>query len=123
MVLKLEDSVMRSYCYLVAFAFCSSLFTGCGFQAAKGASTPDSSPALSRGTHCVVQFRRDALGAGASTPFSPLVRQYNGTDLCLEGDLATMDADWIVLKRSDKSEIWIAKSAVLTITTAPASIR
>jgi hypothetical protein len=84
---------------------------------------PDSHVALTQGAHCTVQFRRDALGAGASTPFSPTWEGYNGAELCLKGDLATIDADWVAIDLKDRSRCWIAKSSILTITTASAGNR
>jgi hypothetical protein len=67
-----------------------------------------------------VQLQRNALGAGSSTPISATLQQINGAVLSLRGKLKQMNSDWVVLTLDDKSECWIAKSAVLTITIPPA---
>ena len=74
------------------------------------------------GTHCVVQLQRNALGGGSSTPISATATNYNEPHVSYTGTMKQMDGDWIVLSLDDKSECWIAKSTVLTVT-IPAATR
>ena len=85
-----------------------------------GNATIPPSETIPVGTHCLVQLQRNALGAGASSPISATVKQFNDAVLSYEGKMKRMNSEWVVLTLADSSECWIAKSAVLTIT-VPAS--
>lgn len=69
---------------------------------------------LPLGERCTVQFRRDALGAGASAPISPVTHSINGADVAISGELIRADADWLVVRNEGK-ERWIARRAVLLV--------
>lgn len=103
---------------ILSSAICIGL-AGCAAQpAAQAAIDVENRPnaTIPSGTHCVVQLQRNALGGGSSTPISATATNYNGAALSYTGTMKQMDSDWIVLTLDDKSECWIAKSAVLTIT-------
>jgi len=69
------------------------------------------------GAICTVQFRRDALGAGASLPIPPTTDNINGAQVSIGGRFSRMDDSWIVLTafQNDKEEIWIPHSVILLI--------
>lgn len=82
--------------------------TGCDSAQAAGFSSPPN------GKSCVVQFRRDALGAAANLPISPTTGSINGAQTSVSGVLRATNDDWIVLDRGGQ-QIWIPKSVVLLI--------
>lgn len=108
---------MRASLATVLLLLLAAAMSGCGQSptvlAATDAAPKDQIPA---GAVCLVQLQRNALGAGSSTPISATRTQINDAVLALEGTMVRMNSDWVVLKLADKSECWIAKSAVLTIT-------
>ena len=71
-------------------------------------------PALQLGKPCTVQFRRDALGAGASNPISTRSSNHNGADTSIRGTLTQDSPDWVVIEM-DESKFWIPKSVILLI--------
>jgi hypothetical protein len=87
----------------VAAVVCS--FTGCGGGDSSGP------PA---GAQCVVQFRRDALGAAANLPVPPRTGSINGAETAIYGKLKHTRGEWIVLDRGSK-DVWVPKSVVLLI--------
>jgi hypothetical protein len=76
------------------------------------------SPRPPIGKNCNVQFRRDALGAAASLPVSPLTSSINGATTSVSGKLKAVSKDWIILERGNE-EIWIPKGVVLLIQATP----
>ena len=82
------------------------LATGCDRAQAAGFSNPPN------GRQCTVQFRRDALGAAANLPISPLTDGINGADTTVAGILKHTSDEWVILDRGGK-EIWIPKSVIL----------
>lgn len=84
-----------------------ALFT-CG-----GCNDPATVP-LRLGESCKVQFRRDALGAAASSPISATTDGINGADTSLAGELIDADEDWLVL-RVKEQHLYIARNAVLLL--------
>jgi hypothetical protein len=66
------------------------------------------------GKPCVIQFRRDALGAAASLPISPLVQGINGASTSVSGTYQGESGDWISV-RVDTGTVWIARSSILLI--------
>jgi hypothetical protein len=78
-----------------------------------GCERPDA-PLLKAGSPCTVQFRRDALGAGANLPISPMTSGINGAETALSGTLKRATPDWIVIEMSGR-EITIPKSVILLI--------
>lgn len=95
---------MKSFIYALAL-FIPVVFTGCGGPEA---------PALQTGKACTVQFRRDALGAGANLPVPPMTHSMNGADTSVEGTLKRVTAEWLVIEKNGK-EIWIPKGVILLI--------
>ena len=81
------------------------LFSGCH----------ESALALQPGKPCVVQFRRDALGAGASLPIPPLTQTMNGAETCVAGTFERTAGHWIVIQQNGV-DVWIPESVVLAIT-------
>ena len=90
---------------LVAALLAAFLFSAC--------DRPDA-PSLQSGKPCTIQFRRDALGAGASLPISPMIGGINGAETSTAGTLKRATAEWVVIERSG-DEIWIPKSVILLI--------
>ena len=66
------------------------------------------------GKPCTIQFRRDALGAGASLPISPMTGGINGADTSIAGTLKRATAEWVVVEKSG-DDISIPKSVILLI--------
>lgn len=96
--------MMKSFS--LAFALLVSVvFSGCEKQDV---------PALQAGKACKIQFRRDALGAGANLPISPTTDNMNGADTSVAGTLKRTTAEWIVIE-GKRGEIWIPKSVILLI--------
>ena len=82
-----------------------------------GCDRPDM-PALKAGKTCTIQFRRDALGSGASLPVPPTTNSMNGADVSLDGTFVRATAEWVVIetKGSKKErEVWIPKGVILLI--------
>lgn len=67
------------------------------------------------GKDCVVQFRRDALGAAAALPVSPLTGSINGAETTVSGKLAMVGSEWVVVTRNIGGDLWIPKTSVLLI--------
>ena len=85
--------------------------TGCDHATA--ADRPASS-----GKPCTVQFRRDALGAAASLPISPMTGGINGADTAISCTYKSTREDWVIVERAGK-ELWRPKRVVLLIEFAP----
>lgn len=66
------------------------------------------------GKNCTVQFRRDALGAAASSAIPPLTGMHNGAETAVSGKLKYVTSEYVVLDRNG-AELWIPKSVVLAL--------
>ena len=66
------------------------------------------------GKLCTIQFRRDALGAAATLPVSPMTRNINGADTSIEGILVKITEQWVVIEKGGK-QVWVPKTVVLLI--------
>lgn len=73
---------------------------------------PDANPPL--GKNVTVQFKRDALGAAASSPVPPFSGMHNGAETSVAGKLKNVTPEWIVLDRNG-AEIWVPKTAILLL--------
>lgn len=73
---------------------------------------PEANPPL--GKNVTVQFRRDALGAAASSPVPPFSGMHNGAETSVSGKLKNVTPEWIVLDRNG-SETWVPKTAILLL--------
>ena len=81
------------------------------------------------GTICTVQFRRGALGAGATIPVSPHTDIANGAEVSVSGTLIAVNREAILLEWESRNRIthengiptyqvhrlWIPKSSILLI--------
>jgi hypothetical protein len=61
---------------------------------------------------CTIQFRRDALGAAANLPISPMTGGINGADTAISCTFKSMREDWVIVERAGK-EVWIPKGVIL----------
>ena len=96
-------------CFACAIAFASTLMlTGCEDATVAGSKSPPV------GRSCSIQFRRDALGAGASGPSSPMAGNINGADVAISGTLKSTNGEWVVLDVNGR-ETWVPKAVVLLI--------
>ena len=84
----------------------SVVLSGCDHQDA---------PTLQAGKTCTLQFRRDALGAGATLPISPMTGNINGAETSISGTLKRSSSDWVVIEGKGGREILIPKSVILLI--------
>jgi len=66
------------------------------------------------GKTCKVQFKRNALGGGASLPVPPTTDSINGADVSLSGTLQTVESSGIVISSGEK-KFWIPRDAILLI--------
>jgi len=82
---------------------------------------------LKPGTYCIVQLRRDSLGA-AGSPVPPTTDQFNGAIVSMRGTLLAINRDAILLEcivdypLNQPHEVrrhWIPKNNILLITHAP----
>ena len=87
------------------------LFITCGGDSTPKAD-PEATPPL--GKNVTVQFRRDALGSGATSPVPPLTGLHNGAEVSVSGKLKNVTPEWVIVDRNG-SEIWIPKSCVLLL--------
>jgi hypothetical protein len=71
-------------------------------------------PSLEVGKFCTIQFRRDALGAAATTTIPPMIDTFNGADTNIQGKFKRATKGWIVIEHAG-GEIWIPESVVLLI--------
>jgi hypothetical protein len=78
-------------------------------------STTADHPSPPVGKSCSIQFRRDALGAGASGPSSALAGNINGADVAISGTLKSTSGEWVVVLDVKGSEIWVPKAVILLI--------
>jgi hypothetical protein len=72
------------------------------------------------GETCVVQFRRDALGAGASLPIGPTVDSQYGANVSQHGKLIAVEGKGNVLespidKNTTTLTLWIPYHSILTV--------
>lgn len=80
---------------------------------------PADPPFLKRhvGEECVVRFRGDALGAGATLPISPTTDSINGADVNQVGKLIAIEGEGIVLEEATplKRTYWIPYQVILSV--------
>ncbi|MBW3625455.1 MAG: hypothetical protein KY468_18830, partial [Armatimonadetes bacterium] len=93
----------RSRALLLVGGVLSLAMAGCNVQSS-----------LPVGQNVIIQFRRDALGAGASLPVPPTTQEWNGASVYLYGMLRGADAEWLTLEREGKT-YWIPRINVLLI--------
>lgn len=70
------------------------------------------------GDFCVVQFRRDALGAGANLPISPSTGEINGASVTLRGKLLAAEGEGLVIEDSVHfrgGTVWIPYHVILSV--------
>lgn len=103
---------MKRPIFTIVLCWSLCLIAGCE-RPASPAPTAAVSPLV--GKKCLVQFRRDALGAASTTPISPNVGTFNGANTFVEGVIKSIDSEWVVV--SWNGETWVPKSAVLYIST------
>ena len=66
------------------------------------------------GSMVTIQFRRDSLGAGASTPVPPNTDSFNGADVSMGGKLTDVEPAAVVIQSINKS-YWIPTDAILSV--------
>jgi len=66
------------------------------------------------GKSCSIQFRRDALGSGASGPSSPLAGNIDGAEVAISGTLKSSNDEWVILDVQGR-ETWVPKAVILLI--------
>ena len=73
------------------------------------------------GKNVIIQFRRDALGAAASSPISPNTGSINGASTFLSGSLQKVDATGIVIGNHQRptSSRWIPREVILFVELNP----
>lgn len=101
--------MMRSA--VLIYAGLLGLVCGCN------SSQPDEEALLKPriGKGCTVQFRRDALGAGASLPVSPTTGEVNGASVTVVGTLTQVRGRWIVIWDHKNGEYFIPRESVLML--------
>ena len=67
-----------------------------------------------------MQFRRDALGAGASLPIGPTIDSQNGADVSQHGKLIAVEGEGIVVEYTGPQittvfTYWIPYPAILNV--------
>ena len=70
------------------------------------------------GKNVQVQFRRDALGAAASLPVSPLTGGINGASTTIGGQLMKVEGSGIVIGPEDRP-MWIPREVILLVVANP----
>ena len=65
------------------------------------------------GKDCIVQFRRDALGAAAALPVAPTTGSINGAQTAIGGKLLMVNSEWVLLNNGN--DLWIPTASVLLI--------
>jgi hypothetical protein len=90
------------FCFLSILAGCSQ------------AVRPDPSLGDHIGQSCTVQFRRDALGAGADIPVPPTTDAINGASVNITGTLRKAGSDWVVVEFGNE-QYFIATHAILLL--------
>ena len=95
------------------------------FGCAKPLETPTSQGPANRselsqwiGKTVQVQFRRDALGAGADLPVSPTTDSINGAETSIGGTLTAVEPHAIVLNANDGPK-WIPREVILLVESTP----
>ena len=72
------------------------------------------------GQPCVVQFRRDALGAAAPNPIPPTTGNFNGAQTSMLGSLVAANDLWVAIE-VEEYEYWIPREAILSLRVAHAA--
>ena len=93
----------------------ATLFSGCGNIANHDMTTSEMSTWI--GKNVIVQFRRDALGAGADLPIDPETGQINGAKTAIGGVLLKIEAKSIVIGNhlKDRGPKWIPREVILFV--------
>ena len=90
------------------------------FPACQRTTSHTASPYLREhiGEICTVQFRRDALGSGATLPVSPTTGSINGAEVAVGGKLVAVEGDGIVIEGlppHQANTYWIPFHAILLV--------
>jgi len=64
------------------------------------------------GSYCVIQFRRDFLGASADMPVTATQSIVGEAEVGVGGTLRKMTAEWIVIE-SQGRDLWIPRASIL----------
>ena len=64
---------------------------------------------------CEVLYRHDALGMAAALPAAPMAVSVNGGEMSVVGTIARQNTEWLVLTDTQRRELYIPKSVILTI--------
>ena len=105
---------------LVALAGCLAtvVLAGCNVEASKDKggdkAKPEPTPIAEVGQECLVQFRRDALGAASRHPIGPGTGTVGDSDMMLTGTFQRMDSEWLVI-RLGMSDIFIPREMILLV--------
>jgi hypothetical protein len=98
------------------------LLTGCSEEDSKAAAKPlmtkRTTPLRSHlGDRCIVQFRRDALGAAGDRLIPPQISSINDAETSFSGVLTDVAADSVVITQNGPPDrdLWIPMHAVLSI--------
>lgn len=70
------------------------------------------------GKNIRVQFRRDALGAGAPLPISPTTGEINGASTTVVGRLIKVESSEIVIGPEERPK-WIPREVILFVEANP----
>ena len=97
----------------------ATLFSGCDNTVDDGMTTSEMSTWI--GKNVRVQFRRDALGAGAVLPISPETGEINGAETTVVGILLKVETKSIVISNHlrERSPKWIPREVILFVEANP----
>jgi len=98
---------MKKTACLIVCVLTAMLITSCS-------SEKESYLSQQVGKVCKVQFKRNALGGGATLPVPPTTDVFNGAAVSLSGTLRAVDRQAVVLDSGTKT-YWIPKDCVLLI--------
>ena len=107
---------MTMKCLLPVIAVWATYVAGCSQP------VPDKkdSVVLSKwiGQNILIQFRRDALGAGRELPISPDTDEINGASTSIVGKLIAVSETSVVIQRKDDPH-WVPRETILFIRVNP----
>lgn|GEM_PF-4016547 len=83
-------------------------------EGSAGATAIRCLPMFPVGKTCKVQFKRNALGGGATLPIPPITDSINGADVSLSGTLKSVEGRAIIVV-SGKRTYWIPKDSILLV--------
>jgi hypothetical protein len=104
-VVQVKDEKTMKQNVLIFMLITAVAVGGCGPSQIK-------QPPIGKGV--TVQFRRDALGSAHTLPVPPTTDSQNGAQVSLIGTLVLVNAEWVVLKHSERDH-WVPREAVLLI--------